>query len=818
MHNTHRAPAQHQPLPVPRVYLAPRAIYIAVATLLATPSAAVLAQSTVTSDSALPPAETVIVTGTRSIGTRMRDSAAPVAVLTADALRETGASNLFDAMTALMPSYNSQSVSGDIGNMIRSVQLRGLGPNHVLVLVNGKRRHNTASIAADTGPNQFSSPADLDLIPVSAVDHIEILQDGAAAQYGSDAIAGVVNIILKSSPSAGEVSLEVGSYGDSKVNPHHDHNGLTRDLLIDKGVALTSNGFAHLSAQLRDHDYTNQTGADLVTTNGFGTPLVPRSPSSDPFPSKTSGDSKSRVGAAALNAGYRLEGGAEVYGNATYAHRNAWSYQNWRTPTKAPTFYPNGFEPIETASENDYGVSAGIKGTTSAGLHWDVSTTYGRDDIAIGVEDTVNRPLLRATGSSPTSFYDGQYTLSQWTSNADFNKAVDIGWQAPLTLAFGLEARHESYSLGAGDAPSRYDFGPDGFPGYALADAGTHTRRNVAGYVDIGVRPLPHWQVSVAGREEHYSDFGSTFNAKLTSRYDFSPTFALRGTVSNGFRAPTLQEEFYSATNVGPTYADVILPANSPSAVYAGGKPLAPEKSNNLSLGVVATVAPRLNVTLDMYRIEVRHRIISSGTIMGAGANAAIVAHGSVLDPSITDATVSYLTNGVDTRTHGLDATADYPMDFGEYGKVKWTAGLNLNHNRVTGSDLAGGVNPVAISPVIDATPKSKLIVSGKYFYEDWNLDLRVTRYGETQLTVADPDTDGQPLHTNRIRPTTIADLELGYDFTSKLSLTAGVRNLFNHFPEHAISQGYTHAYVLPSFSPFGINGAYYHVKLAYAL
>jgi iron complex outermembrane receptor protein len=340
----------------------------------------------------------------------------------------------------------------------------------------------------------------------------------------------------------------------------------------------------------------------------------------------------------------------------------------------------------------------------------------------------------------------------------------------------------------------------------------------VAGYVDIGVRPLPQWQVSVAGREEHYSDFGSTFNAKLTSRYDFSPTFALRGTVSNGFRAPTLQEEFYSATNVGPTYADVILPANSPSAVYAGGKPLAPEKSNNLSLGVVATVAPRLNVTLDMYRIGVRHRIVSSGTIMGAGANAAIVAHGSVLDPSITDATVSYLTNGVDTRTHGLDATADYPMDFGDYGKVKWTAGLNLNHNRVTGSELAGGVDPVAISPVIDATPKSKLILGGKYFYEDWNLDLRVTHYGETELTVADPDTDGQPLHTNRIKPTTIADLELGYDFTSKLSLTAGVRNLFNHFPEHAISQGYTHAYVLPSFSPFGINGAYYHVKLAYAL
>lgn len=818
MHKTHRSPAPYPLFSVPRVGVAPRAIHIAVATLLAAPSAAVFAQSAVTADSAVNPTETVIVTGTRSIGTRMRDSAAPVAVLSADALRETGASNLFDAMTALMPSYNSQSVGGDIGNMIRSVQLRGLGPNHVLVLVNGKRRHNTASIAADAGPNQYSSPADLDLIPVSAVDHIEILQDGAAAQYGSDAIAGVINIILKSSPSAGEISMTVGSYGDSKVNPHHDHNGLTRDLLLDKGFTLTSSGFAHLSAQLRDHDFTNQTGADLVTTNGFGTSLVPRSPSSDPFPSKVSGDSKSQVGSAALNAGYRLAGGGEVYGNATYAHRNAWSYQNWRTPTKAPTFYPNGFEPVETAKEDDYAASVGIKGTSSGGWHWDLSTTYGRDDIAIGVEDSVNRPLLRDTGKSPTSFYDGQYTFAQWTSNADFSKSFDLGWQAPLTLAFGLEARHESYRLGAGDAASRYDFGPDGFPGYALADAGTHTRRNVAGYIDLSVRPVPQWQVSVAGRQEHYSDFGNTFNAKLTSRYDFTPGFALRGTVSNGFRAPTLQEEFYSATNVGPTYADVVLPANSPSAAHAGAKPLEPEKSSNLSVGLVATVVPRLAVTLDMYRIEVRHRIVGSGTISGAGADAAIVAHGSVLDPGITDATVSYLTNGVDTRTHGLDATAEYPVDFDTYGKVKWTAGLNLNHNRVTGTSLAGGVNPAAISPVIDATPKSKLIVGAKYFYGDWNLNLRVTRYGDTQLTVADPDTDGAPFHTNRIKPTTIADLEAGYDFTRKLSLTAGVRNLFNHFPERAISQGYTHAYVLPSFSPFGINGAYYYVKLAYSL
>jgi iron complex outermembrane receptor protein len=219
-----------------------------------------------------------------------------------------------------------------------------------------------------------------------------------------------------------------------------------------------------------------------------------------------------------------------------------------------------------------------------------------------------------------------------------------------------------------------------------------------------------------------------------------------------------------------------------------------------------------------LYQIDIRHRIIGSGTISGAGANAAIVAHGSVLDPSITDAAVSFLTNGVDTRTRGLDATSDYSTDFGAAGKVKWTAGLNLNRNQVTGVSLARGLNPAAASPVIDATPKSKLILGAKYFIGDWSANLRVTRYGQTQLTVADPDTDGAPYHVNQIDPTIIADLEGGYEVSAKFSLTAGVKNLANHFPNKAISQGYTHPYVYPSFSPFGINGAYYYIRANYTL
>jgi iron complex outermembrane receptor protein len=627
----------------------------------------------------------------------------------------------------------------------------------------------------------------------------------------------VVNIILKSSDSSGSASLLVGSYGDSKVNPHHEHNGLTRDLLLDKGFKLFGNGFVHLSAQLRDHDFTNQTGADLVTSAGFGTPLVPRSPTSDPFPSKVSGDSKSKVGAFAVNAGLHLDGGAEVYGNATYAHRDAESWQNWRTPTKAPTFYPDGYSPLETVSEDDFAVSAGIKGLTSGGWHWDFSSVYGKDDIAIGVERSVNRPLLRDTGTSPTSFYSGQYTFSQWTNNADFSKAVDIGWSAPLNVALGLEMRRESYSLGAGDAASRYDFGPDGFAGYALADAGTHSRRNYAVYVDLSARPVPQWQISLAGRREHYSDFGNTFNAKLTNRYDFTPAFGVRGTISTGFRAPTLQEEYYSATNVGPTFADVKLRANSAAATLAGAKSLGPEKSRNLSFGLVFRPAPRVNATLDVYQIDVRDRIIGSGTLSGAGADAAIRAHGSALDPSLTGATVSYLTNGADTRSRGLDASADFGTDLGDAGRITWTTGLNVNHNHITKVGRVGGLDPATASPITDATPKNKFILGARYFLGTWSANLRLTRYGKTELTVADVDTGGAPYHTNRVDPTVIADFELAYEVTSAFSLTAGVKNLFNRFPEKGVSQGFSHPYVYPSFSPFGINGAFYYVKAGYS-
>lgn len=804
----------------------PRAVTLAVATFLASHSA--FSQAQTTDAGAIQPVESkadasvttamekVIVTGTRQTGTRLRDSAAPISVVSSSDLVATGSSNLFDAMTALVPSYNSQAVAGRIGAMIRSVQLRGLNPNHVLVLINGKRRHNTASFNADTGPNQYSAPADLDLIPVSAIDHIEVLQDGAAAQYGSDAIAGVFNIILKDSPTQGTASLLVGQHGNSKINPHHEYNGLTRDLMLDKGLELGGGGFLHWALQLRDHDFTNQTGADLVTSNGFGSTPVPRSPTSDPFPSRVSGDPRSKVANGAINGGLKLANHAEVYTVATVAHRDAEAWQNWRTPTKAPTVYPEGFSPLTTIKEDDYAFTIGVKGVADNGWRWDLSSVTGRDYVETGGRLTVNRALLRDTGTSPTSFYDGSYTFSQWTNNADFSKAFDLGWRAPLTVALGLEWRREAYSIGAGDYGSRYDFGPDGFQGYALNDAGTNMRRSVAGYIDLGVRPTPQWQVNVAARTERFSDFGHTLNGKLTSRFDVTPTFALRGTLSNSFRAPTLQEEYYSATNVGPTYANVMLPTNSAAAVLAGAKQLEPETSRNLSLGVVVTPAPRFNVTADFYQITVRDRIVGSGVISGSNAKAAIVAHGSVVDPSIPSVTVSYLTNGADTRTRGVDASATYSSNYGELGSVKWSASLNVNHNEITGIHLARGLDPAAASQIIDATPLSKLILGANYYNHDWSSNLHVTRYGVSKWTVPDPDTAGAPFHTNVINPAFIVDLDVGYQLTANWTINAGAKNLTNRFPDKAISRGYSQPYVYPSFSPFGINGAFYYAKASY--
>ncbi|WP_281433667.1 TonB-dependent siderophore receptor [Methylosinus sp. H3A] len=778
--------------------------------------------------------EDVIVTGTREYGINARQSSSPITIISSGKLKETGQTNILDALLRLAPSYNANAVNFDLSALVRSPRLRGLTANHVLVLVNGKRRHGTAVISTGGFP-KGSAGADLDLIPVSAVDHIEILEDGAAAQYGSDAIAGVVNIILKNSPDEGEIDAVIGRYGKS-YNPNSLGDGFTRNVQIDKGFDLDGRGFVHLSGELTSHLHSNQTGSDQnVFQDGLrvgpGTPY----PWIDPNVAAVIGDPKYLLPLLGVNSGLELDNGIELYAFGTGGTRVAESFQNYRAPDFNGTspntvIYPNGFVPAEKISEYDWSGTIGSKGVFLGDGRWDVSLTYGGDNIDVGLNSSANRTLFndtlatRGAGWTPTSFYIGQYSNTQRTINVDFIKPFSLSIAPePINVAIGAENRRETYQIKQGDFWSYYSAGPAAFAGIRPTDAGSHGRDVYAGYVDVSTKLLPNWKVDVAGRYENYSDFGGTLNGKLSTRFDFTRELAVRGTLSTGFRAPTLAEEYFSQSAVSPTSAYVILPPNSNAAAIAGARSLRPEKSTNISVGLVTEITPGLHGSVDLYQIDIRDRIVSTGALTGPAAIAAITASGNVIDPT-ANATASYFLNGADTRTRGVDIKADYAVDFDQYGALRYDFAASFNSTSILGVrespaafNGAPLLDPVARSNITDWVPHTKIILGATYLKDAWTFTLRLTRYGTVSAVSATPTTDTAPYYTNVITPKLITDAEIGYDFGIGLHAAIGANNLFAVRPnETLLSTRVFNTTVFPTFSPFGVNGGYYYARMAY--
>jgi iron complex outermembrane receptor protein len=535
----------------------------------------------------------VIVTGSRTTGLKVADSPAPVQLFSAEALNTAaGSPDLQTALAQLLPSLTLQAFGFDMAGQTLQTKLRGLSPNHVLVLINGKRRHTTANLAVDTGsPYQGGAGADLNFIPLDAIDHIEVLTDGAAAQYGTDAIAGVINIILKKNNSGGNINGTWGNY--------YNTGGNTNDVAGNVGFEPAAGSYLSITGENRGHAHSFVGSIDERVINPATIGTYPDSNLVDtpnyPYVNRISGDAESHIKTFVVNTGYDFEGGIELYGFATYGDKQASSYENSRLPHQAAFTepdgsvtlqYPYGFQPQENSQEKDSAGTVGVKGST-AGWNWDLSSTYGVDKVDVRTLTTSNLALYTSTGSSPTSIYDGFLKATQWTSNLDINRNFDVGLAGPLNVAFGGEFRRETYEIEDGQPASYVGGGGAGYAGFSPTDAGTHSRKNEAIYIDLAVKPIAGLQVDLAGRYEHYSDFGDAKVGKLTTRYDFTPEFAIRGTVSNGFRAPTLAEEFYSSTNVGPSSAFVQLPPNSVGAKQLGLNGLQPEHSVNLSAGIV---------------------------------------------------------------------------------------------------------------------------------------------------------------------------------------------------------------------------------------
>jgi len=775
--------------------------------------------------------EAVIVTGTRQSGVRAVDSAAPVQVIGDEALARTGQSDLRLAISNLVPSFTAQAFGGDAANLTLSARLRGVSANQTLVLINGKRRHGTANLAVLAGAYQGSAAADLNFIPTAAIARIEVLTDGAAAQYGTDAIAGVINIILKDDDHGGTASATGGAYYES--------DGETYSLSANAGFAPAPGAYVNVTLENRFHDFSFRGAPDariVAPAAVAANPSWPTALPGYPYVNRIAGDARYQLTAGTVSAGWKASEALEVYGFGAYGVKKATAYENYRLPNRLPAIYPKGFSPMLETLEKDSALTGGIKGQGPAGWRYDLSSTYGRDDHEVRVRKSANLQLYADTGATPTEFHAGDFVSTQWTNNLDVSRDFEVGWASPLTLALGAEQRSETYRIGAGDAAARYKSGSQSYPGFALTDAGKHERDSWAVYADLAASPVENLKLDFAVRHEDFSDFGSADIAKLTGRYDFTPAFAVRGTVSSGFRAPTLAELYYSATNVSPTTAFVQLPPGSAGARLLGLDGLDPEKSTNLSLGVVVEPLPRVSLTIDAYQIKIEDRIVGSGalygkiggTVVNAAITNAITANGNVLDPTVGTTGINLFSNGLDTRTRGVEVLATTWTDLGELGKIDWTLGVNVNQTKVTRiaappSGLGNAVlyDRAAIAFLEHASPRYKANLTGVYAKDRWTVSLTNTLYGPAW---AYTNVNGT-YFKDRIKSHLVTDLELTYAVTGAVKTSIGANNLFDVYPENlnpagtaaSVAAGNPGVALYPSFSPFGINGGYYYARVTYS-
>jgi iron complex outermembrane receptor protein len=779
--------------------------------------------------------ETVVVTGERGAESTVRDSATPITVITSEDLRKSGKVGLKHILGQLDPSFTLAENAYGTSASVRPFTLRGFSGDEVLVLVNGKRRHTSSFVNNVSNIAGGSAPVDLDLIPISAIDHIEILHDGAAAQYGSDAIAGVINVILKRDDSGGEADTTFGaSYHDGGATLHQE---------LSKGFRLGDGGFVDVSLDARRQKPAPlPVYPDTYPSNPFYTPQAdgsadPREATIDRrhFDKGYGQPTNDKL----LNLGYNLElpvsDAVTLYSNATLSYRDvsaASTPYNAGSVSNLTEIFPNGYQAYRHIYETDYQFTAGLKGSVQ-GWAWDLSTTYGRDHARIHGDNTLNPSL---GPDSPTHFYLGEQDFAQATTNLDLSRSFDVGWHAPLRVSWGLEQRFEKYDLKAGEPDSYINGGyvsPDGpyagvlrrgglqaFNGYTPGDATSLHRDVYAGYAEASTDLTDRWHADLAGRYESYTDTKNVLSGQLSSRFDITSTLAVRGSFGNGFRAPSLQQTGFATTgyntaNLGNGYQSIEslwLRANSPVAGALGASPLKPERSRNISLGLVYNPTTALHFSLDAYQVPIDDFIASTGYISGGSVASVLTAYGySNLD------SVKFFTNAADIRSRGFDASASWHEELGRYGTIDWSLAGNVNRMRLLSvastppqlASLGAGyqlVNVEAQKQITDASPRNKLILGSDWHIDKFEVVVHETQYGKYREA-----------YGAWFDPRWITDLELDYQLTPAVGVAVGANNVFDVHPERSDVAFYPslgESYYGNS-APFGLNGGYWYARLA---
>jgi iron complex outermembrane receptor protein len=797
----------------------------------------------------------IIVTGVRGHARTVADSPVPIDVVSPQELKSTGRTGLKDILGNIIPSLSMPALGGGgTSASVRPISIRGLSGDYLLVLVNGKRRHTTSLINNLSRIAGGSTPVDIDLIPTAGVGRIEVLRDGAAAQYGSDAIAGVINIILDDTPTGGDITF-TGGQQYSKGAP------LAQGTLSAGTKLGNDGGFVRIAVEAKYHGAADSSALPVpnvyLPVNGQPDP---REATVDHVIAGGYGRSnRDEIIDTSLNADLPVGDNLKAYAFSTLSYRNIKDARGAAFPAKTgygglantqgltslPQVYPDGFQAYRRIQEWDWQPTIGLKGDL-AGWAFDLSTSYGQDSVRLGASGTLNPSLGPA---SPTTFFLGRQKQDLWVSNLDLNRDVELGLAKPLTIAVGTEYRWEKFQNIAGEPDSYRDGGyiipvdstPFGqayggkapspglvsFTGTSPADASSISRNNIAGYVDLSTNIIKAWYVGVAGRYEHYSDSaGNTFGAKFTTRLEIAPGLAIRGGVNTGFRAPSLAQTAFSTTqntttvigNERVSTTAKFLPVNSPAAIALGATPLRPEKSLNFTAGTTYENGP-FRLTIDAYQIRIDNRIVKTdflGTASNGGAaiKAILVANGiNNVDSA------QFFTNAVNSRTRGIDAVAEYALNTAKVGTFRLSAAYSYNKTRILhvipNPSQLSSLNVVLFgrqvqNDLVEATPRSKVVLTATWSLGPVHAMVRETRYGgyvESSTVAASDRAFGGKW---------IADFEVGTKLTEKIDISVGANNLFNTYPDKNGIVAYDGSGLYGNFAPFGLSGGFYYGRIGY--
>lgn len=787
--------------------------------------------------------ERMAVVGSRAAPRSVGESPVPIDIIDGDELTRNGATDMNDLLSKVVPSYNVgvQPIS-DASTLVRPANMRGLAPDHTLVLVNGKRRHRASVIAFQgAGISDGAQGPDISVIPAIALKQIEVLRDGAAAQYGSDAIAGVINFQLKDASEGGSIEARYGQY--------YEGDGSTPMIAGNIGLPLTDDGFVNLSFEYKEADATSRSVQrdDAAALIAAGNTAV-ANPAQIWGAPETKEDFKfffnmgldlnddqhaymfgnwarrdveggfyfrnpeTREGVYADGDGNPLIGDltGDMSGNCT-THEAAmtqdqcWSFQE---------MFPGGFTPNFGGVVEDSSLVAGLRGELSNGIGYDGTLSYGQNTADFYIKNTVNASLGPDT---PTSFSPGKYVQQETGASLDFTYFEVDTW----SFAWGAEYRRETFEIYNGDVASfeigplaaqGFSIGSNGFPGFKPEDAGSWTRSNIGIYADVEKELTDDFLMTAAIRYENYDDFGGTTNGKLSAIWNATDNFSLRGAASTGFRAPTVGQN--NVRNVTTAFGanglqdQATLPPTNPISVQKGGKPLEPETSVNLSVGGVLT-AGDFFLTVDYYHITLEDRISQTSPIELTDQDKQDLVDQGILDAGSFSA-VRYFTNDFDTTTQGVDLVANYTPEWFEGSS--FSLAYNWTETKVD-SYNPENIGESKVKSLEEALPHHKGTLT-------WNQDLtdefrslvRMNYYGAYWEDHLDSNGD-LPID---VSSAVTFDVELGYDVNENWSLALGAQNILDTYPDDNPWAGEAGA-AYPVTSPYGFNGGFYYGRVNYS-